>query len=166
MKKATLIIWVIIFGFMALVIFQNQTFFMTKHSLRLNLGVVNEYHTPEMPIAVVFIFFFFSGLVIAYLFGFLTRFKAKRTTKKLNAAITSHEGEVAELKRELNTLKGLGTPAAGQGAETKADSDAIIELTGDSLVEKSADPPGKSSIDKQETNSAKDSKDKSSKKKS
>ena len=150
MKKATLIIWVIIFGFMALVIFQNQTFFMTKHSLRLNLGVVNEYHTPEMPIAVVFIFFFFAGLVSAYLFGFLTRFKAKRTTKKLNAAITSHEGEVAELKRELNTLKGLGTPAAGQGAETKADSDAIIELTGDSLVE----------------NPAKGSEDTSSKKKS
>ena len=166
MKKATLIIWVIIFGFIALVIFQNQTFFMTKHSLRLNLGVVNEYHTPEMPIAVVFIFFFFSGLVIAYLFGFLTRFKAKRTAKKLNAAITSHEGEVAELKRELNTLKGLDKPAVGQGAETKTDGDAIIELAGNNLVEKSADQLGKSSIDKQETNPTQDSKDKSSKKKS
>lgn len=81
MKKATLIVWVIILGFIALVIFQNQTFFMTSHSLRLNLGVINEYHTPEMPIAVVFIFFFFSGIVIAYLFGLSTRFKARRTAK-------------------------------------------------------------------------------------
>ena len=91
MKKATLIIWAIIFVFIALVIFQNQTFFMTKHSLRLNLGFINEYHTPELPIAVVFIFFFFSGLVIAYLFNFSTRFKARRTVKKLNATITSHQ---------------------------------------------------------------------------
>ena len=165
MKKATLIIWVIIFGFIALVIFQNQTFFMTKHSLRLNLGVVNEYHTPELPIAVVFIFFFFSGLVIAYLFNFSTRFKARRTTKKLNAAITSHEGEVAELKGELNTLKGLKAPVVTQAAETKTDTKAAIDLTGDSLVENPADPPGASSTDKPEANPAKDSKDNSSKKK-
>ena len=166
MKKATLIIWVIIFGFIALVIFQNQTFFMTKQSLRLNLGVVNEYHTPELPIAVAFIFFFFSGLVIAYLFSILTRFKAKRTAKKLNAAITYHEGEVAELKRELDTLKGPETPAAEPAAETKTDADPIIELTGDSLVKNPADQPGKTSIDKLEKNSAEDSEDKSSKKKS
>ena len=43
MKKATLIIWVIIFGFIALVIFQNQSFFLAKQALRLNLGVLEEY---------------------------------------------------------------------------------------------------------------------------
>jgi uncharacterized integral membrane protein len=166
MKKATLIIWAIIFGFIALVIFQNQTFFMTNHSLRLNLGVINEYHTPELPIAVVFIFFFLAGIVIAYLFNFSSRFKAKRTVKKLNAAIGSHEDEVSGLKRELNTLKGLETATEAQAAETKTGTDAIIELTGDSLVKNPADRPGKSSIDKQEANATKDSKDKSSKKKS
>ena len=164
MKKATLIIWAIIFVFIALVIFQNQTFFMTKHSLRLNLGVINEYHTPELPIAVVFIFFFFSGLVIAYLFNFSTRFKARRTVKKLNATITSHQDEVAELKHELDTLKGLETPASEPAAETKTDADPIIELSSDSLVKNPADQPGKTSIDRQETNFAKDSEDKSSKK--
>ena len=160
MKKATLIVWVIILGFIALVIFQNQTFFMTNHSLRLNLGVINEYHTPEMPIAVVFIFFFFSGIVIAYLFGLSTRFKARRTAKKLNAAIISHKDEAAKLKSELNTLKGQDTPAPSsqQAAETKTGTDEIIELTGDRLVENPAD--------QQEANPAKDSKDKKSKTKS
>ena len=160
MKKATLIVWVIILGFIALVIFQNQTFFMTNHSLRLNLGVINEYHTPEMPIAVVFIFFFFSGIVIAYLFGLSTRFKARRTAKKLNAAIISHKDEAAKLKSELNTLKGQDTPATSsqQAAETKTSTDGIIELTGDRLVEKPTD--------QQEANPAKDSKDKMSNKKS
>ncbi len=160
MKKATLIVWVIILGFIALVIFQNQTFFMTNHSLRLNLGVINEYHTPEMPIAVVFIFFFFSGIVIAYLFGLSTRFKARRTAKKLNAAIISHKDEAAKLKSELNTLKGQDTPATSsqQEAENKTGTDGIIELTGDRLVENPAD--------QQEANPAKDSKDKMSNKKS
>ena len=160
MKKATLIVWVIILGFIALVIFQNQTFFMTNHSLRLNLGVINEYHTPEMPIAVVFIFFFFSGIVIAYLFGLSTRFKARRTAKKLNAAIISHKDEAAKLKSELNTLKGQDTPAPSsqQAAETKTGTDGIIELTGDRLVE--------NPTDQQEANPAKDSKDKKSKTKS
>ena len=160
MKKATLIVWVIILGFIALVIFQNQTFFMTSHSLRLNLGVINEYHTPEMPIAVVFIFFFFSGIVIAYLFGLSTRFKARRTAKKLNAAIISHKDEAAKLKSELNTLKGQDTtaPSSQQAAETKTGADEIIELTGDRLVE--------NPTEQQEANPTKDSKDKKSKTKS
>jgi uncharacterized integral membrane protein len=161
MKKATLIVWVIILGFIALVIFQNQTFFMTNHSLRLNLGVINEYHTPEMPIAVVFIFFFFSGIVIAYLFGLSTRFKARRTAKKLNAAIISHKDEAAKLKSELNTLKGQDTPASSSSQQTegtKSGADEIIELTGDRLVE--------NPTDQQEANPAKDSNDKKSKTKS
>ena len=49
MKKATLIIWVIIFGFIALVIFQNQTFFLAKQSFRLNLGIMSEYLSPAIP---------------------------------------------------------------------------------------------------------------------
>ena len=158
MKKATLIIWVIILGIIALVIFQNQTFFMTHHALRLNLGVINGDLPPDLPIAVVFIFFFFSGLAIAYLFSFSTRFKARRTIKKLNAAITSHKNEVAELQRELNTLKKQETPAVQQAAKTQTGTDEIIELTGDRLVDNPAD--------QQEANPTKDSKDKKSKKKS
>ena len=155
MKKATLIVWVIILGIIALVIFQNQTFFMTHHALQLNLGVVSGTLPPNLPIAVVFIFFFFSGLVIAYLFGLSTRFKARRTIKKLNATIMSHENEAAELKKELNTLKEKETTAVQQAAESKTGTDEIIELTGDRLVENPAN--------RQDANPAKDLKDKKSK---
>ncbi len=155
MKKATLIVWVIILGIIALVIFQNQTFFMTHHALRLNLGVVSGDLPPNLPIAVVFIFFFFSGLVIAYLFGLSTRFKARRTIKKLNATIMSHENEATELQKELNTLKEKETTAVQQAAESKTGTDEIIELTGDRLVENPAD--------RQDANPAKDSNDKKSK---
>ena len=162
MKKATVIIWAIISVLIGIVFYDNWDIISNKISLSIRFV---ETPLPPLPIFVYFIIFFFFGFIIAYLFNFSTRFKARRTIKKLNAAITSHEGEVAELKRELNTLKGLETPAVGQGAETKTDSDAIIELSGDSLVENPADPPGKSSTDKQEANPAKDSKDKSSKNK-
>ncbi len=157
MKKATLIVWVIILGFIALLIFQNQNFFMTAQSLRLSLGVVNEYNTPELPIAVIFLIFFFSGLVIAYFFSLSSRFKARRTVKKLNTAIANHQGEVDKLKSELDTLKGLEAPAQKSAADTKADTDSVIELTGDKLVANTAD---------QEKNPTTDSEDKSSKKKS
>ena len=157
MKKATLIVWVIILGFIALLIFQNQNFFMTAQSLRLSLGVVNEVHTPELPVAVIFLIFFFSGLVIAYFFSLSSRFKARRTVKKLNTAIANHQGEVDKLKSELDTLKGLEAPAQKSAADTKADTDSVIELTGDKLVANTAD---------QEKNPTTDSEDKSSKKKS
>ena len=166
MKRATLFVWVIILGFIALVIFQNQTFFMTHHALQLNLGVTKYNLPPKVPIAVVFIFFFFSGLVIAYLFGLSTRFKARRIAKKLNATIAAQEGDIGKLKSELDTLKGLEKPTEEQTTDTKTDTDAIIELTGDKLVETPADQTDKSSLDKQEANPAKDSEDKASKKKS
>jgi uncharacterized integral membrane protein len=157
MKRVTLAIWVIILGFIALVIFQNQDFFMSHHSLRLNLGLYNGVLPPDLPIAVVFLFFFFCGLVISYLFSFSNRFKARRTVKKLNAAIATQKSEVTELKSELDTLKGQETPAVQQAADSKTDTEEIIELTGDRLVENPAD--------QKEANPNWDSKEKNNKEK-
>jgi len=159
MKKATVIIWAIISVLIGIVFYDNWDIISNKISL--SIRFVGK-PIPPLPIFLYFIIFFFFGFIIAYLFNFSVRFKARRTTKKLNTAITSHEGEVAELKGELNTLKGLEAPAVKQAAETKTET--AIELTGDSLVENPADQPGKSSTDKQEATPAKDSKDKSSKK--
>jgi len=163
MKKATVIIWAIIIIIIAVFFYDNWTFFSENMSpnIRFVAGPIK-----PIPTFVYFIIFFFFGFIIAYLFNFSTRFKAKRTTKKLNATIASQKDEVADLNRELNTLKGPETPAVVQVAENKTDTDAIIELTGDKLVETPADQTDKSSLDKQEANPAKDSEDKASKKKS
>jgi len=147
MKKATVIIWAIIFVIIAFFFYDNWDFF--SKDISPNIRFVNGPIKP-IPTFVYFIIFFFFGFIIAYLFNFSTRFRAKRTNKKLNAQVAAHEGEVSDLKRELSTLKGLETPAVEQAVETKTDTDAIIELTGDSLVE----------------NPAKGSEDTSSKKKS
>ena len=163
MKKATVIIWAIITVLIGIVFYDNWDIISNKISLSTRFV---EKPLPPLPIFIYFIIFFFFGFIVAYLFNFSVRFKGRRTAKKLNAAIASQEDEVADLKRELNTLKGVETPATAKAAETKTDSEAIIELTDDRLVQNPADQPGQSSMDKQEANPANDSEDKSSKKKS
>ncbi len=152
MKKATLIIWAIIFGVMALLIFQNQTFFLTNQSLRVNLGIMNEYHTPELPIAILVLLFFLAGVIIAYLFSLSARFKARRTIKKLNATITSHNDEVTGLRREIDSLKGIETPEDEPAPESKNDTDATQKLASDSLAERPAEQTGTFSLDSKADN--------------
>ena len=152
MKKATLIIWAIIFGVMALLIFQNQSFFMTNQSLRVNLGVFEEYHTPELPIAVMVLVFFLVGVIISYLFNVSARFKSKRTIKKLNATVATHNDEVTGLRREIDTLKGIETPAEEPATETKIDMDDTQKLVSEETAPESDDKTGEFAIDKKEDN--------------
>ncbi len=161
MKKATVIIWAIITILIGIIFYDNWEIISNKISLTIRFVAKP---IPPLPIFVYFIIFFFFGFIIAYLFNFSIRFKTRRATKKLNASITAHENEVSELKRELSTLKGTDASTAAQAAATKTDADAIIELTDDSLVKKSANPSDTSSIDDKDANNAKDSESKSSKK--
>ena len=152
MKKATLIIWVIIFGIIALVIFQNQAFFLTNQSLRINLGIIDEYNTPEIPIAILLLFFFFSGIVIAYLFNIAPRYKANRTNKKLNAAVAAHNNEVTELKRELNSLKGEEVTEQIQSAESPTEMVGTQKESGIDTTNDSSEKTAKIEVKKQTAN--------------
>ena len=152
MKKATLIIWVVIFGVIALLIFQNQAFFLTNQALRVNLGVIKVYHTPELPIAILVLLFFLVGILIAYLFSLSARFKARRTIKKLNATIASQNTEVEGLRRELNSLKGIETPEDQATTETEADLDATRKITADSPEPDQTESTGTFSIDSKSDN--------------
>ena len=138
MKKATLIIWVIIFGVIALLIFQNQAFFLSNQSLRVNLGVTEAYHTPELPNAILVLLFFLTGIAIAYLFSLSARLKARRTIKKLNTTIASHNTEVTGLRREIDSLKGIETPE---------DTDDTQKLASDGLAGDQAAATSTFSID-------------------
>jgi cell division protein FtsL len=165
MKKATLIIWVIILGFIALVIFQNQTFFLAKNTLRLNLGISEEYLSPELPNAVIFLIFFFCGVIIEYLFSVSTRFKAKRTIKKLNTNIAAHINELSELKREVNTLKGIETPVDEKADTVKLDMNATQKIANESPDESPADKTLKFDATAETSNPTEDTEEGSSEKK-
>jgi uncharacterized integral membrane protein len=117
MKKVKLIIWLLVLGFMGLVIYQNEGYFLnTEQSLRLNLGVAPEYHSPQLPIVVYYLIFFCYGLLVAYFFGLLERFRNRKAIKRLTAADAQREKAMAELNTELARIKGEPLPSAPSGA--------------------------------------------------
>ena len=117
MKKSTLVIWAIIIGILALLIFENQEFFLAKQTLRINLWVT-EYRLPEMANAILTLIFFLAGIIITFIFGLSGRFRARRTIKKLNATIAKNNKELTELKTELDALKGIETPSDTGSSDT------------------------------------------------
>jgi uncharacterized integral membrane protein len=107
MKKIKLGFWLLVTVFLILVIYQNQDFFRATRSLSLNL-IISQYYTPEIPIAVLFLAAFLAGLLIAYIFGLLAQFRARKTIKNLNTTINSQIEMISSLKQQV----GQQTPVA------------------------------------------------------
>ena len=105
MKKAKIAFWVILFGFIALILYQNRGFYLSQHSLGIDL-VFFSYHTPEIPNAIVFLGFFFVGLLIAYFFSLVDRFSSRKTIKTLTANLDASEKMLDAQKMEIEALKG------------------------------------------------------------
>ena len=112
MKKAKIAFWLILIGFIALLAYQNWDFFMSEHRLRLDLFVTEELSTPELPNAILFLFFFFAGLLISYFISLFERYKSKKTIKALNAALETNQKQLDELNTEISLLKGDPPPIA------------------------------------------------------
>jgi len=110
MKKIKLGFWLIIVIFMVLIIYQNQDFFRATRSLSLNL-IIAQYFTPEIPIAVLFLAAFLAGLLIAYIFGLLAQFRARKTIKNLNTTINSQIEMITSLKQQTAQQAPMAAPA-------------------------------------------------------
>ena len=106
MRKVKIIIWIILLGFIAIVLLSNKEyFFQDKRSIQLILPYISAYKFKEMPNAVYFLVFFVIGFLIAYFLSLSERFKSKKTIKNLNAAATSQLQEISDLKKEINSIK-------------------------------------------------------------
>jgi hypothetical protein len=117
MKKAKLIIWLLVLGFMGLVIFQNEGYFLNAdQSLRMNLWVIPEYHSPQLPVVSFHLVFFLYGLIVAYFFGLPERFRNRKAIKRLTIAATQRDKAMTELNTELARIKGEPLPLTQAGA--------------------------------------------------
>jgi len=105
MKNAKIAFWVILFAFIGLILFQNRDFYMSQHSLGIDLMFFN-YHTPEVPNAILFLGFFFVGLIISYFFSLLERFNSRKTINSLSDSLRASEKILEALKAENDALKG------------------------------------------------------------
>ena len=106
MKNAKIAFWVILFAFIGLILFQNREFYMSEHSLGIDLYVLNEYRTPEVPNAILFLGFFFAGLLISYFFSLLERFNSRKAINNLSDSLRASEKILEALKAENDVLKG------------------------------------------------------------
>ena len=128
MKNVKIAFWVILFALIGLVLYQNREFYMSQHSLGIDL-MFYKYQTPEVPNAILFLGFFFVGLLIAYFFSLLERFNSRKTIKNLSENLRASEKMLDTLKAENEGLKGERTavPAAPEEVdqeEKQKDTDA------------------------------------------
>ena len=100
MKKVKIAFWIVVFGFVGLVIFENKGFFMAKSQMMLNLGFFY-YETPFLANAIYFVAFFLVGILISYFFSLFTHFKDAKTIKALRAKEASLVDAVASLEKQL-----------------------------------------------------------------
>jgi len=108
MKKVKIALWIVIFGFVGLLIFQNRGFFMTPSSLVMDLGFFN-YQTPMLANAIFFVAFFLTGVLISYFFGLFKHFKDAKTIKSLKAKEASLVETVSSLEKRLSTPDAAST---------------------------------------------------------
>lgn len=99
MKKVKIALWIVIFGFVGLVIFQNRGFFMSESRMILDIGFFY-YETPFLANAIFFVAFFLVGVLISYFFGLFKHFKDAKTIKTLKAKEASLVETIAALEKQ------------------------------------------------------------------
>ncbi len=106
MKKTKMVLWILSILFVLLVVYQNQSFFLAKQHIIVNLYFAT-YSTPEILIAIFFLFSFLIGLLISYFINLSEKFRSKKMIKRLNVTLNSHLKKISELKNELESVKDI-----------------------------------------------------------
>jgi uncharacterized integral membrane protein len=110
MKKVKAVFWLLVILFVALVVYQNLDYFLTKTSLQINLYFAR-YHTPALANGVLILGCFLIGFFIAYVVSLSERFRARKAVKSMNATVESHLEQISALRKEIEVIK-RGEPAA------------------------------------------------------
>ena len=116
MKKVKIAFWIVVFGFIGLVIFQNKDFFMSESRLMIDLGFFY-YETPFLANAIFFVAFFLVGILISYFFGLFKHFKDARTIKVFKAKETSLVETVSSLEKQLSDQTVPAEPSPAEPVE-------------------------------------------------
>ena len=127
MKKVKIALWIIVFVFIGLIIYQNREFFMDESRLVLNLGFFY-YETPHLANAIFFVAFFLFGILLSYFFSLFKHFRDTKTIKTLKAKEASLVETVAALEKQLAAAR----PAIEPDPEPEAPvQEAPVEVVAD-----------------------------------
>lgn len=126
MKKVKWIFWLLVIGFVVLIIFQNQSYFLDKQQLGIDV-YFKQYQTPIFANGVLFLACFLIGFLLAYIVSLSGRFKSGRTIRKLNESIQDHLEQIAVLKREVDAIKVAPVPTPEPVTVIEEESPLIAE---------------------------------------
>jgi uncharacterized membrane protein YciS (DUF1049 family) len=104
MKKFKIAIWIVVLAFLGLIVYQNRELLLANQSLSINL-LVAQYQTPLWPLAFYFAIVFLLGWLIAFIFGWVERYKAGKTIKKLQETIRSQPNTLDSMKSDAGALR-------------------------------------------------------------
>ena len=106
MKKIKILLWLIIFGLLGTLIYQNLDYFMTTVALKFDLKVASwNWTIPELQNIAYFGICFFLGFILIGTRGFVANFKLKKDIKTKDITITSLKEQVNTLKTELEVFQ-------------------------------------------------------------
>jgi uncharacterized integral membrane protein len=132
-KKGKFIFWIIFIVLALILYFQNTGFFMHEDKLALNL-FFTEFNTSPLPMIVFVAGFFFIGLIIAFFFGLIERFRAKKIIQDLtmkldeqNKMLTSQKNEVDRLRKVLQEGTEINSEVKDSGANESVPRSASFE---------------------------------------
>jgi cell division protein FtsW (lipid II flippase) len=120
MKKVKFAFWIVVFGFVGLIIFQNKDFFMSQSRLVLNLGFFY-YETPHLANAIFFVAFFLLGILLTYFLSLFKQYRDAKTIKALKAKESTLVETVSILEKQLSQHKG----AAERASEAPLDDEPV-----------------------------------------
>ena len=109
MKKIKILLFLLIIGFLSLIIYQNLEFLLMTKPLSFGMKIIPfgfkiidfSYQTPEISIALFLIGCFIVGSVLAYFSLLKTIFKSKKSIKNLNKTIGDYQKEISDLRNKL-----------------------------------------------------------------
>jgi hypothetical protein len=105
MRKFKIFLWLLLLAVLAVVVWQNQAFFMTRQSFHVDPWLAGPYATPELPIVVLCVGLFLLGFLIAYVYGLYGYFKQGKTIKHLNATVAAQTEEIQTLRRRVEEIE-------------------------------------------------------------
>lgn len=95
--KIRLTIWIMILFTMTLIIYQNREFYLSEHTLSLDL-YITEFRVPPLANVTQTLLFFLVGILLACASLYHERFQMRREIKKLTTAFHSCAQQVTAMK--------------------------------------------------------------------
>ena len=121
MKKAKIAFWIILIGLLGLIVYQNQGYFLTKHSLDINLWFTRRVVPPVQNVMIIVAFFLF-GLLIALIHNLFERYRTNKTIKELRNTIKTNQATISQMRQEIDALK----PSSGELPAVSPDVQAPV----------------------------------------